>query len=201
MQVTDRRFWAQDESAEEKASIPTKQYPSLVEELKTRTELAEQKLKEKVEKLHQENEAFRGRLSKDMDRRVEQEKLELFGNFLELIDNLERALKAAQQTPSFEALKEGVQLNLELFLSKLKSLGIEPMDLLHKPFDPHEAEAVGVVAVDDPALDQHVIEVVQRGFRRGDQVLRPARVRTGQYQAKKKSHRDENEPTPLSSDS
>ena len=201
MQVTDRRFWAQDESAEEKASIPTKQYPSLVEELKTRTELAEQKLKEKVEKLHQENEAFRGRLSKDMDRRVEREKLELFGNFLELIDNLERALKAAQQTLSFEALKEGVQLNLELFLSKLKSLGIEPMDLLHKPFDPHEAEAVGVVAVDDPALDQHVIEVVQRGFRRGDQVLRPARVRTGQYQAKKKSHRDENEPTPLSSDS
>jgi molecular chaperone GrpE len=201
MQVTDRRFWAQDESAEEKASIPTKQYPSLVEELKTRAELAEQKLKEKVEKLHQENEAFRGRLSKDMDRRVEQEKLELFGNFLELIDNLERALKAAQQTLSFEALKEGVQLNLELFLSKLKSLGIEPMDLIHKPFDPHEAEAVGVVAVDDPALDQHVIEVVQRGFRRGEQVVRPARVRTGQYQVEKKSQSDENEPTPLSSDS
>ena len=199
-QVNDRRFWAQDESAEENASIPTKKYPSLIEELKTRTELAERKLKEKVETLHQENEAFRLRLSKDMDRRVEQEKLELFGNFLELIDNLERALKAAQQTLSFEALKEGVQLNLELFLSKLKALGIEPMDLLHKPFDPNEAEAVGVVVVDDPDLDQHVIEVVQRGFLRGEQVLRPARVRTGQYQAEKTSQSDENEPTPLSSD-
>ncbi len=200
IQVTDRRFWAQDESAEEKASIPTKKYPSVVEELKARTELAERKLKEKVETLHQENEAFRLRLSKDMDRRMEQEKLELFGNFLELIDNFERALKAAQETLSFEALKEGVQLNLELFLSKLKSLGIEPMDLLHKPFDPHQAEAVGVVAVDDPDLDQHVVEVVQRGFRWGEQVLRPARVRTGQYQAEKKSQSDENEPTPLSSD-
>ena len=187
IKVTDRRFWAQDESAEEKASIPTKKYPSFVEELKTRTELAEQKLKEKVERLHQENEAFRVRLSKDMDRRMEQEKLELFGNFLELIDNFERALKAAQETLSFEALKEGVQLNLELFLSKLKSLGIEPMDLLHKPFDPHEAEAVGIVAVDDPDLDQHVVEVVQRGFRWGEQVLRPARVRMGQYQADKQS--------------
>jgi len=200
IQVNDRRFWAQDEAAEEKASIPTKKYPSLIEELKTRTELAEQKLKEKVETLHQENEAFRLRLSKDMDRRMEQEKLELFGNFLELIDNLERALKATQETLSFEALKEGVQLNLELFLSKLKSLGIEPMDLLHKPFDPHEAEAVGVVEVDNPDLDQHVIEVVQRGFRRGEQVLRPARVRTGQYQAEQKSQSDENEPTPHSSD-
>ena len=135
-----------------------------------------------------------------MDRRMEQEKLELFSNFLELIDNLERALKAAHQNLSFEALEEGVQLNLELFLSKLKSLGIEPMELLHQPFDPHEAEAVGVVAVDDPNLDQHVVEIVQRGFRWGEQVLRPARVRTGQYQVEKKSQSDENEPTPLSSE-
>ncbi len=200
LQVNDRRFWVLDESAEDKASMPTRKYPSLVEELKARTELAEQKLREKIEKLDQENEAFRVRLSKDMDRRMEQEKLELFSNFLELIDNLERALKAAHQNPSFEALEEGVLLNLELFLSKLKSLGIEPMELLHQPFDPHEAEAVGVVAVDDPNLDQHVVEIVQRGFRWGEQVLRPARVRTGQYQVEKKSQSDENEPTPLSSE-
>ena len=192
LQVNDRRFWVQDESAEEKASMPTRKYPSLVEELKARTELAEQKLREKIEKLDQENEAFRVRLSKDMDRRMEQEKLELFSNFLELIDNLERALKAAHQNLGFEALEEGVQLNLELFLSKLKSLGIEPMELLHQPFDPHEAEAVGVVAVADPNLDQHVVEIVQRGFRWGEKVLRPARVRTGQYQAEKKSQSEEN---------
>ncbi len=199
LQVNDRRFWVQDESAEEKASMPTRKYPSLVEELKARTELAEQKLKEKIEQLDQENEAFRVRLSKDMDRRMEQEKLELFSNFLELIDNLERALKAAHQNLSFEALEEGVQLNLELFLSKLKSLGIEPMELLHQPFDPHEAEAVGVGAVDDPDLDQHVVEVVQRGFRWGEQVLRPARVRTGQYQTDTEPP-TKKEPTSLSSE-
>ena len=200
LQVNDRRFWVQDESAEEKASMPTRKYPSLVEELKARTELAEQKLREKIEELDQENEAFRVRLSKDMDRRMEQEKLELFSNFLELIDNLERALKAAHQNLSFEALEEGVQLNLELFLSKLKSLGIEPMELLHQPFDPHEAEAVGVVAVDDPNLDQHVVEIVQRGFRWGEQVLRPARVRTGQYQADTEPQNTEDQPTTLSSE-
>jgi molecular chaperone GrpE len=189
IQVNDRRFWVQDESAEDKASVPTKQYPSVVEELKARAELAEQKLRERIETLDQENEAFRVRLAKDMDRRMDQEKLELFGNFLELIDNFERALKAAQETLSFEVLREGVQLNLELFLSKLKSLGIEPMDLLHQPFDPHEAEAVGVVAVDDSDLDQQIVEVVQRGFRWGEQVLRPARVRIGQYQADTESRR------------
>ncbi len=44
-QVNDRRFWVQDESAEDKASVPTKKYPSLVEEMKARAELAEQKLR------------------------------------------------------------------------------------------------------------------------------------------------------------
>ena len=200
IQVNDRRFWVQDESAEDKASVPTKQYPSVVEELKARAELAEQKLRERIETLDQENEAFRVRLAKDMDRRMDQEKLELFGNFLELLDNFERALKAAQETLSFEVLREGVQLNLELFLSKLKSLGIEPIELLHQPFDPHEAEAVGVVAVDDSDLDQQIVEVVQRGFRWGEQVLRPARVRIGQYQAEQKSQSDEDEATPLSSE-
>ncbi|MCZ6485663.1 MAG: hypothetical protein O6826_08200 [Acidobacteria bacterium] len=47
-QVTDRRFWVQDKAAIDKASIPAKKYPTLVEELKMRTELAEQKLKENV---------------------------------------------------------------------------------------------------------------------------------------------------------
>ena len=200
IQVNDRRFWVQDESAEDKASVPTKQYPSLVEELKARAELAEQKLRERIETLDQENEAFRVRLAKDMDRRMDQEKLELFGNFLELIDNFERALKAAQETLSFEVLREGVQLNLELFLSKLKSLGIEPMDLLHQPFDPHEAEAVGVVAVDDSDLDQQIVEVVQRGFRWGEQVLRPARVRIGQYQTDEKPQSQDSETTTVSSE-
>ncbi len=198
--MNDRRFWVQDESAEDNASIPTRKYPTLVEELKARTELAEQKLREKIEQLDQENEAFRLRLSKDMDRRMEQEKLELVSDFLEVIDNLERALKAAHQTLSFEALKEGAQLNLDLFLSKLKSLGIEPMELLHQPFDPHEAEAVGVVAVDDPDLDQYVVEVVQRGFRWGEQVVRPGRVRTGQYQTDTESPSQEDQPTTLSSE-
>jgi molecular chaperone GrpE len=200
LQVHDRRFWVQDESAEEKASVPDKRYPSLVEELKARTELAEQKLREKIARLDEENEAFRVRLSKEMERRMEQEKPELFRDVLELIDNFERAVKASQETLNFEALKEGVELNLELFLSKLKSLGIEPMELLHQPFDPHEAEAVGVVAVDDPDLDQHVVEVIQRGFRWGERVVRPARVRTGQYQPDEKSQSKDNQATTLSSE-
>lgn len=182
IRVTDRRFWAQDESLVEEASETDRKYPTIVEELKARTELAEQKLKERLEQIDQENEAYRTRLKKELERQLNQEKLELFRNFLEIIDNLERALKAADEKSTPEDLREGVKLNLDLLLSKLKSIGIEPMEVLHQPFDPHQAEALGTVPVDDPELDSQVTEVIQGGFRWGDQILRPARVRIGQYQ-------------------
>lgn len=182
IRVVDRRFWAQEEALVEEASESDKKYPTVVEELKARTELAEQKLKEKLKQIDEENKAYRVRFRKDLERQLNQEKLELFRNFLEIIDNFERALKVAKETSTPENLREGVKLNLELLLSKLKSIGIEPIEVLHQPFNPHEAEAMGTVPVDDPELDHHVTEVIQGGFRWGDQILRPARVRIGQYQ-------------------
>ena len=185
--VTDRRFWAQDDSAIDQAPVPDQKYPSYVEELKARTQLAEQKLKEKVKELEEQNEAFRARLRREMEKRVEREKPDLFQDFLELIDNFERALEASQATPDMEGLREGVRLNLELFLNKLKSIGIEPIDLLHQPFDPHESEAIEVVPIDDPGLDQKIVAVLERGYRWGDQLLRPARVRIGRFQPEERA--------------
>ncbi len=182
-QVTDRRSWLEDEDLIERTPAPEKRYPSFVEELKARTELAEQKLKERINDLEAENEAFRDRLGKDMERRLEQQKMDLLRGFLEVIDNFERALQAFEQTSSLEELKKGIQLNLELFLQKLKSAGVEPLDVLEQPFDPHQSEAVGVIPVADPKLDNHVVEVVQQGYCFGDQLLRPAHTRVGKYHA------------------
>ena len=182
-QVTDRRSWLEDEDLIERTPALEKRYPSFVEELKARTELAERKLKERITDLEAENQAFRDRLGKDMERRLEQQKMDLLRGFLEVIDNFERALQAFEQTSSLEELKEGIQLNLELFLQKLKSAGVEPIDVLEQPFDPHQSEAVGVIPVEDPNLDNHVVEVVQQGYRFGDQLLRPAHTRVGKYQA------------------
>jgi len=183
-QITDRRFWVQDDSKTDKTQISGPQYPSVVEELKARTELAEQKLKEKLQEIDKENNAFRSRLSKEMDKRLQREKINLLSDFLELVDNFERALKI-EKSSNLKALKKGLTLNLKLFLDKLQSIGIESMDLLHQPFNPNEAEAVDVVPVEDAELDQKVVEVVQRGYRWETQLLRPAKVRIGQFQPQK----------------
>ena len=182
-QVNDRRSWLEDEELIEQAPTPDKRYPSFVEELKARTELAEQKLKKRISELEAENEAFRDRLDKDMGRKLERQKMDFLRSFLEVIDNFERALQAFEQTPNLEELKKGIQLNLDLFLQKLKAAGVEPLEVLEQPFDPHLTEAVGLIPVEDPKLDNHVVEVVQQGYRFGDQLLRPAHARVGRYQS------------------
>ncbi|RPI25479.1 MAG: nucleotide exchange factor GrpE [Acidobacteria bacterium] len=177
-QVADRRFWVKDEGVFDRAEIPEKKFPSYVEELKGRTELAEQKLKEKLKKLEEDNDVFRERLTRETEKRLQREKRKLVIGLLDVVDNLERALKAGEDAV---ALKEGIRLNLDLFVSKLKSEGIEPLDPLNQPYNPHEAEAVGMVPVDKPELDHVVVEVLEKGYRAGEQLVRPARVRVGQY--------------------
>ncbi len=179
-QISDRRFWVEDEDAVDKAQAPGQRYPSFVEELKSRTELAESRLRQKIADLEKENEAFRRRQRKEIERRNRQQQLEMVRDLLEVVDNLERALQADDQNNS-KALAEGIRLNLELFLSKLQHRGIEPLDLEGKPFDPHQAEAVGMVEVDDPSSDQVVVETIQRGYRWDGELVRPARVRVGRF--------------------
>ena len=178
-QVTDRRSWLEDESVIDQSQVPETRYPSFVEELKARTELAEQKLKQRLEQLESDNDALRKRLERTLEQRLDRFKMDLLLRFLEVADNLERALEAVESGSDLEELREGVELNLRLFLDRLGEVGIEPIQVLNQPFDPHLTEAVGLIPVTDPALDQHVVEVVQRGYLYGDQLLRPARARVG----------------------
>ncbi len=178
-QITDRRSWLEDESVIDQSRIPETRYPSYVEELKARTELAEQKLKQRLEQLESENDALRRRLERTLEQRLDRFKMDLLLRFLEVADNLERALEAAESGSDLQELRKGVELNLRLFLDRLREAGIEPIEVLNQPFDPHQTEAVGLIPVTDPKQDQRVVEVLQRGYLYGDRLLRPARARVG----------------------
>ena len=177
--VTDRRSWLEDESVIERSQIPETRFPSYVEELKARTELAERKLKQRLEQLESGNDALRRRLERTLEQRLDRFKMDLLLRFLEVVDNLERALEAAESGSDLQELRKGVELNLRLFLDRLREVGIEPIQVLNQPFDPHLTEAVGLIPVTDPRLDQRVVDVVQRGYLYGGRLLRPARARVG----------------------
>ncbi len=181
-QVTDKRFWVSGESTIDQAEPAERKFPSFIEELKTRTELAEARLKEKLESLERDNDALRNRLRRDMEQRLEREKLSLVKTFLEVADNFERALEATVGSDNFPALREGVEMNLRLLLQKLELLGLEPIEPVGEEFDPEVAEAVAIVPVQDSGQDQKVVSVVQRGYRRGEHLLRPAQVHVGRFE-------------------
>lgn len=98
--------------------------------------------------------------------------------FLEVQDNLERALQSdpgSDDTDAPASFREGVELINQKMRALLKEKGVEPMEVLSTEFDPNFHEAVGQLPREgvDSGI---VIEVVQPGYHYGDMVLRPARV-------------------------
>ena len=95
-------------------------------------------------------------------------------DLLPAIDNLERAL-ASEGSTSPEQLRQGVQLTLRQLTQLLRLHGVEPEETIGRPFDPLYHEAVSVRH--DPSQPHHVIlETFQRGYRRGKELFRPAKV-------------------------
>ncbi len=100
------------------------------------------------------------------------------GVLLELIavlDDLERALEAAREAGAAEAWIEGVQLTAGGIRERLARYGVTVLDPLGQAFDPRFHEALLEIDAPEKAAGA-VVQVVQRGYARGDRALRAARV-------------------------
>jgi molecular chaperone GrpE len=130
-----------------------------------------------------DNKAFRQRLERERTRVVEAERASVAQALLEAADDLERALAAVANAGDARgplgSLVEGVRLSLGALHARIAALGAQRIAVQGLPFDPHVAEAVDTVAVADEAQDGVVVQEVRPGWRIGDRVLRPARVRVG----------------------
>jgi molecular chaperone GrpE len=130
--------------------------------------------------LVEDNKAFRQRLERERARVVEAEQARIAQTLLEAADDLERALGAADaREGALRGLVEGVRLSLSGLHKRIGELGAERLLVDGLPFDPQVAEAVDTVTVSSAAQDGRVVEEVRPGYRIGERVLRPARVRVG----------------------
>jgi molecular chaperone GrpE len=99
----------------------------------------------------------------------------LLKELLPVVDNLERAIKAAKDGPSTDGLVQGVELTLKQLQSVLGKFGVQSIPTMGQPFDPSGHQAVATVP-STKIPDKHVVEEFQRGYRLHDRVLRPAMV-------------------------
>jgi molecular chaperone GrpE len=126
-----------------------------------------------------EIERVKERLRKDAAREVEQHKRELVRDFIDVLDDLDRAVQAQDSgdgSAAAQGMLEGVELVRKNFRGKLAQHGVERDPALGASFDPGRHEAVSVLPVLDPGKDGMIVGVVREGYRLGDDVLRPARV-------------------------
>ena len=124
-------------------------------------------------------ENYKRRVQRDIEQRIVEHRRRLFGRLLPVLDNLERALAVPTGA---DALRSGVESTLRGFEAVLSSEGISAVDVKGQPFDPHVAEAIGTVAATDGQADDTVVEVAEKGYRLGDDRLRPAKVLVAKHQ-------------------
>jgi molecular chaperone GrpE len=170
-----------DEAAAEEPNLK----PKYVEELEARTRAAEQKaldVQARFEQvradLQRETDEVRRRLNRNADERVAREKANFISSLLPVVDNLRRALEAAEQGGTLESLLDGLRGTLNGFESTLGSAGVEPVASVGQPFNPELHEAVDTVEV-ETERDNTITAEYSRGYRVGSQLLRPARVQVG----------------------
>ena len=131
--------------------------------------------KERLMRLAEDFENFRRRTSQETEQRAAAQKESFIRELLPAIDNLERALASNNGSTSHEQLLQGVQMTLYQLQQLLRRHGIEPEESLGQVFDPHWHEAVSTRR--DPGRPDHtILEVFQRGYCRGREVFRPAKV-------------------------
>ena len=176
MKVTDRRWWVRGES-DTPAEVPSLK-PTMLEELEARIAEKDHEIQQLVQKYRGASDEFeqaRVRLRKEISKDVERSRRSVIVSFLEVLDNLDRALDV-NAGPGADSFVQGVALVRQQFISTLESLGVTRIDALNQPFDPARHEAVTSVPASSPDQDGLVIGVIRPGYVLGEDVLRPAQV-------------------------
>jgi molecular chaperone GrpE len=125
-----------------------------------------------LKRLAAEIENYRKRVAREQQALSTRAAERLVKELLPIVDDLERALEAAEEHEEAK-LEEGVRLVHRQLASALEREGLAEIETNGK-FDPHVHEAL--LAQPSEADEGSVIEVLQKGYRLGDRVLRPARV-------------------------
>ena len=148
-----------------------------------------EKLQELGQKLDEMNDKYL-RLFSEFDnfrKRTQKERLELFKTasedvmvaLLPVIDDFERALKAAEENGADENTKEGIELIYNKFSNTLKQRGLESLDSMGQEFDTDFHEAITNIPAPSPELKGKVVDVIEKGYKLNEKVIRFARVVVG----------------------
>ena len=153
----------------------------------------EEKLQEQIEQLTKEKDElndkflrqyaefdnFRKRTNKERYDLIQTAASSTIASLLPVIDDFDRAIKAAEDDDNIEPLSEGVMLVYEKLKSILAQRGLKVMETKDKAFDPDFHEAVAEIPAATEEMKGKIIDTLEKGYTLHDKIIRHARVVVG----------------------
>ena len=133
------------------------------------------RMRDAMLRMQAETDNTRKRLTRELERSRKLALERFMKDLLDIRDSLERGLEVDKESATVDSLIEGQQLTLRMLSKVMEDHNLELIDPAGQPFDPELHEAMTVL----PSADHEentVIEVLQKGFRLHDRLVRPARV-------------------------
>lgn len=166
-----------EENAGENALLTEKE--KLVKELEeTREQLADEK--DKYLRLSAEFDNYRKRTVKEKAELILNGGEKSISSILPVLDDLERAVKTMETAQDVAAVKEGVELIYNKFLSVLGQNGVKVIETRDKPLDTDYHEAIAVIPAPTEEQKGKILDCVQTGYTLNDKVIRHAKVVVGE---------------------
>lgn len=195
--MSNKHFEQNEKSSEkEEQEVVTEETTNLQEE---KDNLAEEttgtdKVSEELAELQKKYEELNNshlRLMAEFDnyrKRTLREKSELIKNggenaltqLLPVVDDFERALQNIHKAEDLAGVAEGVDLIYNKFISYLTSQGVKAMEVVGKPFDLDQSEAIATIPAPEEGLKGKVLDCVQTGYLLNEKVIRHAKVVVGE---------------------
>lgn len=142
-----------------------------------------QAAKDRELRVHAELDNYRKRAARELEDRLRYANMSLLRELLPVLDNVDRAIQAAEQNADANALLDGFKMVQQQIEDVLKSHHCNRIEALHQPFDPNVHHAV----LQQPSEEfpaNTVLMVTQNGYQLHDRVVRPSQVIVSTNQAR-----------------
>jgi molecular chaperone GrpE len=173
VRVTDKRRVTIDEPGSAEAAAPADDEPRPTDLELARKEADE--YREHLQRLQAEFDNYRKRVLREQTQAIEMASEPLVRRLLEVLDEFDLALMAAERKPDFDRFLHGVELVYAKLQEILRSAGVERIESEGKPFDPTVHEALMQYGEGDG--DPVVVDVLRQGYTMRGRVVRPAGVK------------------------
>ena len=167
----------QEEDVQDSAA-PTEE-EKLAQELEEANKVIEEQ-KDKYLRLSAEFDNYRKRTMKEKAELILNGAEKTISSILPIVDDFERALKNMETATDVAAVKEGVELIYNKFMSVLGQDGVKVIETKEKPIDTDFHEAIAVIPAPDKSLKGKILDCVQTGYTLNDKVIRHAKVVVGE---------------------